>query len=146
TLAKIIEEHGRTIRFSPDEWIKKIIWNENDEKQLQVMRGPIEDIQLQLTYKLLKAGLDVILENGFWTTDERMKYLNTLKPTGARINLYYLNIPYDVLIKRINERNSRLTDSDLFIDEKELSEWSKIFEAPSIKEIKLYDDYREYSH
>src|SRR3712207_6733975 len=92
TLAKQIEKSCSALRLSPDEWIEKIIEDASDKNELDRLRDPIESLQWLTAQRVLRLGVSVILENGFWSKAERMKFQAQAKALGARVELHYLDV------------------------------------------------------
>lgn len=107
TLALKLEEKFNAVRFSPDEWILRIVgdvFNEN-------ARASIEAVQADLAFRVLALGLDVILENGFWKRSERDSYRRRAVSCGASMQLYYMDVPRERLKSRIIARNASARNS-----------------------------------
>src|SRR5580700_5672155 len=85
TLAKQLEEKHNAVRLCPDEWMAQIVGDGYDEAR----RGGVEAVQLGLAQRLLPFGIDVILENGFWTREERDKYREAARTLGADVKIHY---------------------------------------------------------
>jgi hypothetical protein len=62
TLAKVLENRLRAVRFSPDEWMDALSLNLWDEER----RGKVEALQWKFGQELLALGLTVIIEWGTW--------------------------------------------------------------------------------
>ena len=131
TLAQKLELEIRALRFSPDDWLVKIVGNGNDE----VARTAVESIQWDLAQKALTFGLDIILEFGFWSRSERETYREVAEKLGARTKIHYLNVPTTELKKRIEKRNANISTNGFFVDPNLIDEWAKSFEAPTDEEL-----------
>jgi len=79
TLAKQLETVHQALRLCPDEWIKVVIRDETNKVELDRLRDPIEGLQWITAQKVLRLGTSVILENGFWSKEERLAYRNKAK-------------------------------------------------------------------
>ena len=106
------------------------------------LRDPVEALQWDAARKLLDLGVTVILENGFWTREERAKYQSQAKALGARVELHYLDVPKEELWLRIVKRNAELPEDSFRITREEFDSWWPWFQAPDADELKTYDDYR----
>jgi predicted kinase len=93
TLAKVLEERLRAVRFSPDEWMDALSLNLYDEQR----RGKIEALQWKFGQQLLALGLTVIIEWGTWGRSERDALRLGARALGAAVELHYLSAPEDVL-------------------------------------------------
>ena len=54
---------------------------------------PVEQLQWATAQGLLGRGISVVLENGFWSSDQRLAYRETAKSLGARVFLHLLDVP-----------------------------------------------------
>ena len=72
TAAKVIEEESGAIRFTPDEWQLRLFGDETDDPQHDSRHTEVEKIMWELAEKLLKSGISVILDYGFWAVEERI--------------------------------------------------------------------------
>ncbi len=139
TLAKQIEAETSAIRFSPDEWIGKLLADPLDRQENERLRDPVEALQWDLAQRLLSSGLDVILENGFWGKGEREDYRDTARKLGAKVQLHYLDVPENELWRRIETRNKNLPAGTFTVTQDELREWLTWFHKPDAEELETYD-------
>jgi len=81
-----------------------------------------------------RSGLDVILENGFWSC-KRDEYRTWARRLGARVKLHFLNVPRDELWARLSRRNANPSQalSAFAITNSILG--SASFEAPTAAEL-----------
>ncbi|MBC8134411.1 MAG: ATP-binding protein [Fibrella sp.] len=143
TLAKQLEITHPAFRLSPDEWIKAVIKDETDKSELDRLRDPVERLQWETAQSLLRLGVSVILENGFWSKEERIAYRNQAKELGASVELHYLNVPEPELWHRIQNRNADLPEGSFPITRAEVEEWLRWFTPPDSAELLLYDNHME---
>lgn len=146
TLAKKLEKSIPAVRLCGDELISVIIKNKDDKEELDRLRNPIEKVMWDLTEKLLAASVNVILDNGFWSQEERLHYLRSAKQinSSVKVFLHFLDIPTEVIWNRINQRNASLPSDCFHITRNELDQWMSCFSPPDQNEIKLYDGYEVY--
>jgi predicted kinase len=134
TLAHELEHRENTIWLSADEWMSYIVGDGYDEKR----RAAIEQVQWQLAKKLVKLGVNVVLDNGFWSRSEREGLRKEAADLGARTELHVLDVPLAELQKRIAKRNRALPANAFPITEQQLEEWSKLFERPRADELRQF--------
>ncbi len=130
TLARKLEEEGAGLRLSPDDWMLALGFNFYDKEP----RARIEQLQWQLAQKLLAKGMNVILENGFWSRKEREAYRATARALGAETRLHYLSVPIEELQRRIIERN-RDAPAEAVVDPRDLRAWQRLFQPPAETEL-----------
>lgn len=141
TLAKQLELTCHAIRLCPDEWIKQLIKNEHDKDELDRLRDPVEKLQWSIGQNLLHLETNVILENGFWSKEERLSYNTTAKEIGANVELRYLDVSEAELWHRIEKRNLDPKNDSFLITRDELKEWISWFTPPDETEFTMYDSY-----
>jgi len=140
TRAMRLESESGAVRFCPDEWLLSLMTDVNDREEMDRLRGPVEALQWQQAQQLLRRGVSVILENGFWSREERLDHAETAHSLGCRVVLIYLDVSKAELWRRISERNDRLAAGALRISERELSTWLGWLESPDEKERSFYDE------
>jgi predicted kinase len=129
TLALKLEKELPAIRFTPDEWMLRLVGNIYDE----AARASVEAIPTELAFKLLGLGVDAILENGFWSRSERDAIRNRAQSSGADVQLYFMNAQPSTLRARILARNAH-APSGFQIPPEDLDLWVGDFEAPTSDE------------
>lgn len=131
TRALALERETGALRFTPDEWLMRITADARDE----AARAAVEALQWELARALLARGVDVILENGFWSRAEREAYRAGALAAGARVRLHYMDAGIDELKRRIAMRNAHPGPYDVTIDPAEVDGWAALFEPPGPDEL-----------
>lgn len=132
TLSKKLESEEGAIRLCPDDWMEEMGISLWDSKA----REGIEQRFWRLAQYLALQGVTSILENGFWSKQERDGYLKTAREKGFQIELRALHIPKEEAHKRLEARG--MEGDSLIINEK-LDSYYEIFEMPSEEELAQYD-------
>src|ERR1700741_5307681 len=127
TLVYDLQKRENIIWLSADEWMSRVVGDGYDEKR----RAAVEQVQWQLAKKLLKLGVDVVLDNGFWSRSERQQLRKEAAELGAQTELHVLDVPLAELQERIAARNRALPKNAFPISAHDLDKWSKLFEPPS---------------
>ena len=135
TLAKQLEFSHSALRLCPDEWITSILADVTDTVEMDRLRTPVESIQWEVAKRALTLGADVILENGFWSREERFSYRSQAEALGARAKLIYLNVDRDELWARLSKRNADLPPGTFHVREDQLDLWLTWFEPPTADEL-----------
>ncbi len=132
TLAKKLEQERGALRLCADEWIVALYGDDiaRDRDKLYAVRDLVEAMQFDLAEKMIIRGLDVILENGFWSRKERLTLREKMAGLGAETELIFLDIPRDILWSRLESRNRNLPPATFPVMAHELDEWVGMFEAP----------------
>ena len=135
TLAKQLAEQVRAVPLSPDEWKHALgIGDYDDEARVR-----LEDRLWRLARELLTLGQSVIMENGFWSRDERDELRVAARALGATVELLYLEASVDELWGRLELRNQEVEPGAVPIERGDLEKWAAQFEEPDVVELALFD-------
>ena len=137
TLAKQLELSRPALRLSPDEWIASLLSEATDTLELDRLRSPVESVQWDVAKRVLALGIDVVLEWGFWSRDERASYRAQAEGLGARVELSYLDVGRNELWARLSKRNGNLSPGTLLVTEGQLDLWWSWFQPPTADELEL---------
>lgn len=138
TQAKQIEQETGAVRFTPDEWHIFLFgddFHQSDEHDARHDR--VEALMWQVGRRLLKQGVSVILDFGFWAREQRDEKRAEAEALGAGFQIYYLDTPLPELLRRMETRN--LTGENVFtsITAEDMSQWAALFQAPEEEELGL---------
>lgn len=138
TLAKQIEQETGAVRFTPDEWHIFLFgddFHQSDEHDARHDR--VEALMWQMGHRLLKQGVSVILDFGFWAREQRDEKRAEAEALGAGFQICYLDTPLPELLRRMESRN--LTGENVFtsITAEDMSQWAALFQAPEEEELGL---------
>ena len=142
TLAKKLESERKAVRFCPDDWIIAILKDQTDISERNRLRDPVEQLLWKEAQALLALGVTVILENGFWAKTERDVYRDKARHIGAKVELHYLNAPFNMLWKRVEKRN--INSREFLMTKKEMEDAYNTFQPPTDKECQSYDHFQHY--
>ena len=131
TLAKQLEKKLPGLRLTPDEWMARIIGNGNDEQK----RDAVESVQWDIAAQSLSLGINVILENGFWSQNERNEIRQRAANLGVESKLHFLDVPREELLRRLALRNEALPPDTFTVSESDLNKWWGVFERPTPDEL-----------
>ena len=95
----------------------------------------MESLQWGVAARCLASGLDVVLENGFWTRADRDVYRARAKALGATVKLHFLDAPTDELVRRVIARNAALPPDAFAVNPEDIPAWAEVFEPPSDDEL-----------
>jgi predicted kinase len=137
TTAKKLEVDRVAIRLCPDDWIMAILEDQNNIRERDRLRDPVEQLLWRHAQKLAQAGNSVIMENGFWSQSERESYREHIQAMGVKAELHVLVAPFEVLWERVEKRNAETTEFTM--TKKELEYAYKSFEVPTSDEMAKYD-------
>jgi len=106
-----------------------------DTAELDRLRTPVETIQWEVAKRALTLGVNVVVENGFWSRAERSRYRSQAEELGARVELIYLKVERDELWMRLSNRNENLPPGTFVVTEEQLDLWLTWFEPPTTEEL-----------
>ncbi|MBC7878321.1 MAG: AAA family ATPase [Anaerolineales bacterium] len=135
TLAKQLEHSLPALRLCPDEWIAPLLTDSTDTVELDRLRTPVESVQWKVAKRALILGINVILENGFWSRDERASYRSQAEELGAHVELRFLDVSRDELWTRLSKRNENLPAGTFAVRKDQLDLWLSWFEPPTADEL-----------
>lgn len=135
TLAKQLELSQSALRLCPDEWITSILADVTDTVEMDRLRTPVESVQWEVAKRALTLGVNVILENGFWSREERASYRSQAEALGAQVQLIYLDVGRDELWARLSKRNQNVPQGSFAVREDQLDLWLSWFEPPTADEL-----------
>lgn len=134
TLAKKLASEYGAVRLNTDEWMADLGFDPNDENLHNKMQARL----WKLAQEVLRAGQDVVLENGLWTRLERDDKRRDAAQLGVHTELHYLNVPMTELVRRLQARNAASEHGHAHVTEEEIKRYAQIFEAPSDQELSLF--------
>jgi predicted kinase len=79
--------------------------------------------------------LDVILEFGFWSREERTRFRSEAESLGAQVRLVSLELPLEELWTRLERRNATLPEGCFHVSREQLEAWWTLFEPPAPDEF-----------
>lgn len=131
TRARELAESLPAIRFTPDEWILPLLEGENPEHVRDVIEGRF----VAVATALLRQGVNVILDFGLWSHDERAGLHSLALEEGAAFSLDYLAIDRPEQWRRVRERQRRSPETTFPMTEQDLDDYDRWFEAPDADEV-----------
>jgi predicted kinase len=91
-----------------------------------------EHVLLEELRALLAQGRDVVVDFGFWSRGSRDRYKGVVEQAGARWRLVHLDVPREVLLRRLAGRSTRFDANAAFpVDAALLDGFLARFEPPS---------------
>ena len=120
------------VRLNPDEWELALEVDPFDE----ALQSRLEAQFWELAQRLLVLGTTVVLDWGFWVRVERDEKREAARALGAAVELRFLDVPYDELVRRVLARHAA---GGLGITESHMDEYRSMFEPPADDELALYD-------
>lgn len=132
TLAKRLEQDLPALRLCPDEWMQQIVRCRLDDEEA---REAVEAAQWRVAARALALGLNVVLENGFWTRRDRDAYRACAREIGAEVVLHFLDAPREELKRRLAHRYASVPAGGFRITPEMLDLYASGFEPPEADEL-----------
>jgi predicted kinase len=117
TLARHLEHELPAVRFTHDEWMTRLYGDDPD-----VERAEFEDMcrrvhaQMEPVWsRCLQLGLDVVLDFGLWSRQERDALRAKIVALGVLARLYRVTCSDSVAWQRIEKRNTELSGDFLIV-------------------------------
>lgn len=131
TGARLIEaEHG-ALRLTKDEWMKALFGRENPSSASDVIEGRL----IQIGLRTLELGINVVLDFGLWSRDERSALRQAAADAGASVVMRYFELAPDQQRNRLHQRLAEAPHETWPISDDELAEFAAKFEIPSAAEL-----------
>lgn len=136
TLARRLEHEHSALRLTPDEWIAQLLSEGWSRAELDRLRDPAEAIQWDVAARVLRLGLDVVLDWGLWARAERDELRARAQALGARVKVHFCDVSFSELQARLAARNEALGPGEFRIEEADLRLWWSRFEPPTPDELR----------
>lgn len=111
TFARQLEQQLPAIRFSHDEWMARFYGDDPPVDHFAEFYRRVYEQMEEVWLRCLELGLNVVLDFGFWTRQERDTARAKTAATGGQARLYQLTCPEDEAWRRIEKRNADLRGS-----------------------------------
>jgi predicted kinase len=115
TFARRLENDLPAIRFSHDEWMTRLYGNDPPVDEFPELKRRVSEQIDKIWPRCLELGLDVVLDLGFWSRQQRDETRATASALGADTRLYRLACSEDEAWSRVEKRNLNL-DGSFFIN------------------------------
>ncbi len=131
TFARKLEKETKAIRITKDEWIIKIFGNKiASDKNFERYDKNTTELATDIAFKILKAGKDVILDEGFWVKSQRDDIKKKIINVGAKPIFYYVECPIEKMKDRVINRSISPTADAFEINEAMFDSYLKYWQAP----------------
>ena len=131
TAARLIEAEHDALRLTKDEWMKALYGPENPSSASDVIEGRL----IQLGIRALELGIDVVLDFGLWSRDERSALRQAAADAGASVVMFYFEVAPDEQRDRLEQRLAEAPHETWPISDDELAQYAVKFEIPSAAEL-----------
>jgi predicted kinase len=131
TAARRIEEEQGALRLTKDEWMKALYGRDNPASASDVIEGRL----IQLGLRALRLGLDVVLDFGLWSRDERSALRQAAADVGAAVVICYFGLTAAEQRKRLDKRQAEAPHETWPMSDQELAAWAAKIDIPAPGEL-----------
>jgi len=140
TYAKNIAKNINAIILSVDELMLSLFGQHLGEKHDEMLEKT-EKYLYKKSVELLSNGLNVILDWGFWTKEERLTATKYYTNIGIKVEWHYIEIDDITWKNHLEKRNDAIVNNEqefYYIDDNIAKKFSNIFEEPKPNEIDVW--------
>jgi predicted kinase len=131
TAAQRLEVERGALRLTKDEWIKALYGGENPAAASDVIEGRL----IQIGMRALQLGINVVLDYGLWSRDERSALRHAASTVGAAVVICYSELTAAEQRARLDRRQAEAPDETWPMSEEELTEWAAKIDIPTPGEL-----------
>lgn len=140
TYARQLKMEHQAVILSIDEITLALFGQDAGEKMDEYVQKA-QNYLYQKSLDIIAAGVNVVLDWGFWTRKEREHAKRFYTSHHASYEFHYLNVGEEEWKKRLAKRNvevqNRETDA-YFVDDGLLKKFDSIFQMPDRKEMDVW--------
>lgn len=132
TFARKLEKETGAVRITKDEWVIKIFGNKvTSDKNFAEYDKNITELAKNIAFKILKAGCDVIIDEGFWVKSQRDDIKKRITEVGAKPIMYYVECPVEKMRERVVSRSGSPPVDSFEISGEMFDKYLKYWEPPT---------------
>ncbi len=130
TVARQVEAAG-ALRLTKDEWVKALYGQANPPEATDVIEGRLIAVAL----RALELGVNVVVDFGLWSRDERTALRQAAADVGARVEIRYLELDPAEQRRRLDRRQAEEPHATWHMSDDELAGWAARFTPPTPGEV-----------
>ena len=131
TAARTFEVEHDALRLTKDEWMKALYGADNPSSASDVIEGRLVAIAL----RALRLGINVALDFGLWSRDERSALRYAGVQAGGSVVMWYAPITLEEQRRRHDIRLASEAGSTWPMSDDELTAWAGMFVEPTQGEL-----------
>ena len=138
--AKKLCEQENAVMLSVDELVLSILGGELGEKHDEITQR-VQAYLFNKSLDILRAGSNVLLDWGFWTTARRSEARAFYESRGVPCEFHYIDVSDEVWRRNIEIRNRAVLAGEAeayYMDEGLMLKLQSLFEAPEKEEIDVW--------
>jgi len=129
--AKALAAEHSALRLTPDAWMIPLFGDPQPVGKRDVLEGRF----ISLSLDALRLGINVVLDFGLWSRDERSSLRWLAGSVGGSSRIVYLPVDRVTQLDRIRGRWARTPHQTFVISEADLDDWRARFEEPNAAEL-----------
>ena len=133
--ARQIASTRKALRLTPDEWMIPLF----GQVQPEGLRNVLEGRLIWVALAALRLGIDVVLDFGVWSKDERSALRALASAVGATSELVYMQVDEEEQWRRVQARSSTDAATSFDMTKEDLVRWRQIFQPPDATELEAED-------
>ena len=133
-------EKEKAVLLSVDEIALKVFGSDLGDKHDEIT-GRIQTYLFGKSIEILKAGINVLLDWGFWTKEKRRQAREFYDGFGMACEFHYIDTPDNVWEKNIEKRNKAVLEGKTdayYVDEGLRKKLEAAFEKPGREEMDVW--------
>lgn len=137
TYAEKLCTQNNAVLLSVDEITLALFGQHCDDKHDEYTEKA-KDYLLNKSLELIEKNINVVLDWGFWTKEERKTVKEFFKSRGIECELHYIEISDETWKSRIVQRNNAVLaeeTSAYYVDDNLATKFASVFEVPTQDEI-----------
>jgi predicted kinase len=131
TAARQFEAEHAALRLTKDDWMKALYGDENPSSASDVVEGRLIGIAL----RAVTLGVNVVLDFGLWSRDERSALRHAGDEGGASVVLWYAPISLSEQRRRHESRLAVDPHATWPMADEDLATWAVSFDEPTPGEL-----------
>lgn len=130
TFSKKLEKETGALRFTKDEWVIAIFGHDPTIDGFEKYDNRISKLAVEVALYCLKAGNDIIIDEGFWVRSQRDEIREKIEKADGKVQFYYVKNTHETMKQRVSKRNQKPTADAFVISQKMYDDYKKYFEEP----------------
>ncbi len=131
TEARRIEAEEKALRLTKDEWVQALFGLANPPSASDVIEGRLIEIGL----RALELGINVVIDFGLWSRDERSALRQAAVDLGAAVEMHYCELTPAEQRRRLDRRQAEDPHKTWHMSDEELATWAAIIDVPRLGEL-----------
>lgn len=132
TISNHLQEKYGMIGLSADDFMLRLFGEIEDRSEFEDKLKRTKEVIYSLSEKLMKNGMKVVLDFGFWTERERGEVRKRFE--GFNLLFVFIDKNQEEIFKNVEKRNSNLKENEYYMDKQVFEILCAKFEQPCEKE------------